>query len=118
MERVVVGPEHHRENAAGAFMDGGEETAFIRGLVPVGEQRDAPPVGELEALNIDGVGRRMAAPPSFRRMVHIAAGIGAHVADARDLGAEMLLRGGLHHMPLPHEKRGHGGAGEIDPAAI
>src|SRR5690606_5848082 len=89
MRGVVVWTEHRVEEPAGRVPRGGEESPFGAFGTPVPQHRNARPVGQPEAGDVDGVGGRvLAAPPGFRRP-DIAAGIGAEMVDARQREAEM-----------------------------
>jgi len=85
VEGVVVRPKHGGEKPAGALMHLREKTALRRLLAPVLQHGNAPPVAKIEACNVDGVAARMAAAAGILFVVHIPAGIGAVMADARDL---------------------------------
>ncbi len=63
-------------------------------------------VRQPEAGNVDRVGSGVLAPVARAAAVDAPARIAAEMLDPLDPRAEMLLRGGLEDIPLPHRQRG------------
>ena len=105
MRLVVIRRKHGREEAAGAVADVAQESGFRPAAVPVFEHRHSPPVGQVEADDVDRVGGGMLAEPAFRPVVEAATAVASGVQDPPDRLSEMPLRSRLGDARFEQVKR-------------
>ncbi len=87
---VVIGTEHDVEEPAGAISDVPQKSRAA-GITsrPVASHRDLLSVCQHEACEIDCIGGRMFAAPTFSAVIDVAAGVSAEMDDAHHILPEM-----------------------------
>ncbi len=104
---VVIGAENHVEKATGSIPQAAKKSRATRiASCPIALDCNLLPVGENEACNVDGIGRRMLTSSPSCPMIHIAARIRSEMRDTHHILIEMMLGGRQQNMRL-EQSPGH-----------
>ena len=86
---IVIGRQDGREQVAGAVASFAQEGGVRCVSLPPSKHRDAPPVGEAEAEDVDRIGGGMLAERPFRLTVEPPTAVAARMVDPDHAAAEM-----------------------------